>query len=230
MRRTVRLPIPDSLKNNAAQWTEELLKEIALKGSYSKVEEKFKNRYRQEDIRNALERMYGRHCCYCESIIGVSAYGRIEHLRPKSRSEFYRYTFEWENLHWCCEICNTGYKRDRWNFQYPILDPVEDEIEKYMRLNLTTGEYEEIEGNKRAETTISHTGMNRDELVKARRKITIRFLKDYKAHLKAGSGEAFCREWQILKEDMSYPSLYEELIRSVIDRKGADHIERGEKI
>ena len=95
----------------------------------------------------------------------------------------------------------------------------------YIRLNLTTGEYEEIEGDRRARTTILHTGMNRDELVKARRRIVIRFLKDYKAHLKAGSGEEFCDEWQILKEDVSYPSLYEELIRSVTDRREPDYIE-----
>lgn len=225
MRRVIRSRKPDSLKNNAEQWTEDLLNEIASKGSYAKAEDRFKNRYRQEDIKNTLERMYTRHCCYCESIIGVSIYGKIEHLRPKSLPEFYRYTFEWENLHWCCEICNTGYKRARWNFQYPILDPAKDEIEKYIRLNLTTGEYEEIEGDRRARTTILHTGMNRDELVKARRRIVIRFLKDYKAHLKAGSGEEFCDEWQILKEDMSYPSLYEELIRSVTDRREPDYIE-----
>lgn len=219
MRKVIRLQKPESLVKNAERWTEELMSEIAVKGSYSKVENKYKNRYRQEDVKNTLEKMYGQHCCYCESIIGVSAYGRIEHLKPKSLPEFYRHTFDWENLHWCCEVCNTGYKKAQWNFRYPILDPTKDEIEQYLRLNLTTGEYEEIDGNKRAITTILHTGMNREELVRARRRIVIRFLKDYKAHLRSGSAKEFCDEWRILKEDMNYPSLYDELIRSVASRE-----------
>ncbi len=218
MRKVNRIQKPDSLINNAEQWTQELMKEIALKESYAEVDDKFKSRYRQDDVKDALEKMYGKHCCYCESIIGISSYGRIEHLKPKSLPQFYCYTFEWENLHWCCEICNTGYKRDKWDFQYPILDPAQDEIERYIKLNLTTGEYEQIEGDKRAGTTIEHTGMNRPELVKARRRIVIRFLKDYKAHLKYGSGKEFCEEWHILKEDMSFPSLYNELIHFITNR------------
>lgn len=215
MRRVMRPHKPDSLDNNASQWTKELLDEIKLRGSYAKVDDKFKNRYRQEDVKDALEKMYRKHCCYCESIIGISSYGRIEHLKPKSLLEFYQYTFDWENLHWCCEICNTSYKKARWDFQYPILDPSKEDIGKYLRLNLTTGEYEEVEGNKRAETTIVHTGMNRNELVKACRRIAIRFLKDYKVYSECGRGKEYCDEWRIIKEDMNFPSLYEELIQAV---------------
>ena len=51
MRRVIRSRKPDSLKNNAEQWTEDLLNEIASKGSYAKAEDRFKNRYRQEDIK-----------------------------------------------------------------------------------------------------------------------------------------------------------------------------------
>lgn len=222
MRKVIRLQKPKSLADNAEQWTEELMNEIAAKGSYSKVEDKFKSRYRQEDVKDTLEKMYGGHCCYCESIIGVSTYGRIEHLKPKSRSEFYRYTFEWENLHWCCEVCNTGYKKAQWDFQYPILDPAKNEIGQSINLNLTTGEYEEIKDDKRATTTILHTGMNRDGLVRARRRIIIRFLKDYKAHLRSGDAREFCDDWRILKEDMNFPSLYDALIQSVTDREKAE--------
>lgn len=212
MRKVERLLQPESLKNNAAQWTKELMDEIDKKGSYSKVDDKFKNKYRQNDVKDTLEEMYKGHCCYCEAIVGASSYGRIEHLKPKSRPQFYQYIFDWNNLHWCCEICNTSYKKTKWNFQYPILDPSKDDIDKFLKLNLVTGEYEAIANNRRALTTIEHTGMNRENLVKARRRIIIRFLKDYKAHHDCGNGDAFCDEWKILKEDMDYPTLYEELI------------------
>lgn len=215
MRKVNRLQQPESLKNNSARWTKELIDEINKRGSYAKVEDKFKNKYRQEDVKDTLEKMYKKHCCYCESVVGVSSYGRIEHLKPKSNSQFYQYTFDWDNLHWCCEICNTSYKKAQWDFQYPILDPSKDEIDNFLKLNLTTGEYEAMENNRRAQTTINHTGLNRNNLVKARRRIVIRFLKDYKAHLSCGDERSFCNEWELLKEDMDYPSLYEELIHSV---------------
>lgn len=48
--------------------------------------------------------------------------------------------------------------------------------------------------------------------IKARRRLVIRFLKDYKAHRKCGNEKEFCRDWEILKEDMNFPSLYDELL------------------
>lgn len=215
MRKVSRFPQPESLKRHSAQWTRELMDEIDKQGSYAKVNDSFKNKYRQDDVKETLEKMYKKHCCYCEAIVGLSSYGRIEHLKPKSIPQFYQYTFEWDNLHWCCEICNTSYKKAKWDFQHPILDPSKDDIDRFLKLNLTTGEYEVINHSKRALTTINHTGMNRESLVRARRKRIIRFLKDYKAHKSCGDARAFCDEWIILKEDMDYPSLYEELMSAV---------------
>ena len=215
MRKVRRLPQPESLKNHSVRWTEELMEEIKKQGAYAKVDDSFKNKYRQDDVKETLEEMYKGHCCYCESIVGTSSYGRIEHLKPKSLPAFYQCSFDWDNLHWCCEVYNTSYKKAKWDFDNPILDPAGDDIEKYLRLNLTTGVYEEIGKNKRAHTTIEHTGMNRDSLVRARRRLIIRFLKDYKAHQKCGNGKEFCDDWEMLKESMNYPSLYDELIAFV---------------
>lgn len=215
MRKTKRLTQPESLKNNAAQWTKELLDEINIQGSYSKVDDEYKNKYRQNDVKTILEKMYHNHCCYCESVIGISTYGRIEHLRPKSLPQFYKNTFDWDNLHWCCEICNTSYKKNKWDFDNPILDPSKDDIEKYLKINLNTGEYEEIEGNKRAITTIQHTGLNRSALSRARRRISIRFIKDYKMYKSVGKENEFCQDWKILKEDVDFPGLYDELLKAV---------------
>lgn len=106
MRKVIRPEIPHSLALNAAKWTEDLMKEINEKGAYSEVGSEFKDKYRQDDVKDTLEKMYTCHCCYCESIIGINTYGRIEHLKPKSLPEFHQYSFDWNNLHWCCEICN----------------------------------------------------------------------------------------------------------------------------
>lgn len=212
MRFVKRTEKPLSLSLHAEQWTRELLAQIEEKGAYSKVDAVYKDRYRQKDVRNALEEMYTSHCCYCESIIGISTYGRIEHLRPKSLARFHQYAFDWNNLHWCCEVCNTSYKKAKWNFEHPILDPSADDINAYLKLNLQTGEYEEIDGNPRARTTIADTGLNRKELVKARRWIIVRVIKDFKAHRQCGDAQTFLTELRELMEDISFPSLYDELI------------------
>lgn len=212
MRRVKRPKKPLSLSLYAEQWTEELLEQIKSKGSYSKVDTEYKERYRQEDVKEALEKMYTCHCCYCESIIGISTYGRIEHLKPKSLVQFYKYTFDWNNLHWCCEVCNTSYKKAKWNFEHPLLDPSSDDITAYLRLNLQTGEYEEIDGNLRARTTIEDTGLNREKLVKARRRIIVRVMKEFKIHREYGDAQMFLMELRELAEDLSFPGLYDELI------------------
>lgn len=212
MRFVKRTEKPLSLSLHAEQWTKELLAQIEGKGSYSKVDTEYKERYRQEDVKEALEMMYTGHCCYCESIIGISTYGRIEHLKPKSLAQFHKYAFEWNNLHWCCEVCNTSYKKQKWNFEYPILDPSSDNIKAYLCMNLQTGEYEEIGDNPRAKTTIEDAGLNREKLVKARRRIVVRIVKDFKVHRQCGNAQAFLSELREMMEDMNFPSLYDDLI------------------
>lgn len=212
MRYVERTEKPLSLSLYAERWTKELLAQIEDKGSYSKVDAEYKERYRQEDVKKALERLYTGHCCYCESIIGISTYGRIEHLKPKSLVQFHKYSFEWDNLHWCCEICNTSYKKQKWNFEYPILDPSLDHIEEYLCMNLQTGEYEVIDDNQRAKTTIEDTGLNREMLVKARRRVVLRIIKDFKAHQQCGNAQTFLEELREVMEDMNFPSLYKDLI------------------
>lgn len=212
MRLVKRTEKPLSLSLYAEQWTKELLAQIEDKGSYAKVDTEYKERYRQEDVKKALEMMYTDHCCYCEAIIGISTYGRIEHLKPKSLAQFHKYSFDWDNLHWCCEVCNTSYKKQKWNFEYPILDPSLDNVKEYLRMNLQMGEYEEIDGNPRARTTIEDTGLNREKLVRARRRVVVRIVKGFKAYQQCGNERAFLSELKELMEDMNFPSLYEELI------------------
>ena len=52
MKSVKRLDEPQSLKQNAAVWTQELLNEIARVGNYSKVSDSFKGKYNQSDVKN----------------------------------------------------------------------------------------------------------------------------------------------------------------------------------
>ncbi|MCQ2514283.1 MAG: TIGR02646 family protein [Ruminococcus sp.] len=174
MRSVKRTEKPEILKEKADQWTQELLKAIEENGSYSKVSNTIKRRYNQPEIKQALKEMYDGCCCYCEGRVGDVSYGTIEHLKPESR--FPEYAFEWENLHLCCGICNTT-KKVKWDDNNPILDPTVDRIEDYLRINLISGEYEPINNNERAKTTIEHTDLNRSKLIEKRKGIVVAYCK-----------------------------------------------------
>ena len=215
MRKVTRTKIPNSLATNSCTWTCELLTEIGKKGTFDKVDDSFKNKYRQEDIKESLAKMYNNHCCYCESIIGkdYATYGRIEHLKPKSI--FPQNCYDWNNLHWSCEVCNTSYKGTNWNSVNPILDPCCDIIETHLVLNLTTGMYDEDKSSARGKTTINHTGMNREGLVKARRNKLLELAMNYKEYKNNGNEQRFIDYYNVLKEDLDYPSVYEAFLEEI---------------
>lgn len=178
-----RMEKPSSLVSHANVWKDELLQEVQNKGEYKVVLNKFKEKYRQEDIKQTLEEMYNYKCCYCEAGIGESSYGRIEHLKPKSLPLFHHLSFEWSNLHWCCEICNTN-KGAKWDNEIPILDPTIDNPNSHLQFDLTECKLKPKNDSKRAETTINHTKLNRSSLLRGRRKLrekTIQIIAQLKA-------------------------------------------------
>lgn len=163
--------IPKILKEYGCSWTDELQAQLRLYGIISNVPKKYINHYKHPDIKDALIDMYGHFCCYCQSPIGKQTYEHIEHLKPKSL--FPDECFEWSNLHLSCQICNVSYKKDKWDVDAPILSPTLDIIEDYLTVNLNTAEIIAIDGNKRALTTINHTGLNREGLIEARLKLIV---------------------------------------------------------
>lgn len=215
MRNVTRTKIPTSLKNNSTTWTNELLKEIAAKGSFERVDDSYKNKYRQNDIKEALAQMYNNHCCYCESLISesLSTYGRIEHLKPKSI--FPQNCYDWHNLHWSCEVCNTSYKKTLWDATNPILDPCKDKISTHLVYDTSTGRYDENKSSNRGKTTIEHTGLNREGLVKARRLKFILLAKNYREYKRNGNDDQFIALYNSIKEDLDYPSVYEAFLEEV---------------
>ena len=69
-------------------------------------------------------------CCFCESRITHVSFGDIEHFRPKAgyrQAEgeplqtpgYYWLAYEWDNLLFCCELCNRRHKESR----FPLAEP-----------------------------------------------------------------------------------------------------------
>ncbi len=141
--------------------------QVQLKGNYKDVSRTYKDRYREGEIKEALEEMYSGLCCFCESKIGISDYEHIEHLKPKSK--FPELSFEWNNLNWCCSKCNIA-KGTKWNETHLILDPSIDEPKEHFAFYQDTI----IAKSDRGKTTIDHANLNRSKLVEARGKILAR--------------------------------------------------------
>ena len=179
MRKVRRGPLPEALRKNSKRWTRELLKAIEdSKVSGEKVPDKYYDKYKHNDVKEELLRMYGDgefcYCCYCESIINDVSYEQIEHRMPKKKSKdmYPKKTFDWNNLHLVCGKCN-GKKGNKYDVKHPILDATKDSIKTHLGYKLSAagkGVYRETL-TKRGITTVEHADLDRSSLRKARLKV-----------------------------------------------------------
>lgn len=59
-------------------------------------------------------------CCYCETKNSNSPF-EIEHVKPKWKSWYEKFCFDWDNLLYSCRYCNGSYKQD--NYEAWFLNP-----------------------------------------------------------------------------------------------------------
>ncbi len=100
---SLRIPIEENFEGNIPsppKTTHKRRKEVIEKKRYID-ENKFNNRYKIEDIRIELKKIYKNKCAFCEQ--KIEQY-HIEHYRPKK--EYYWLAFSWDNLLMACATCN----------------------------------------------------------------------------------------------------------------------------
>lgn len=118
---------PASIVNNESSWKAGL--KAAKASGDKKAIARAEGRYRQSDVKSALELMFNDKCAYCESEIASVTYGHIEHYYPKST--YPSKAFSWENLLLSCPRCNDGaHKGNHFPLKSaggPILNPCVDE-------------------------------------------------------------------------------------------------------
>lgn len=61
----------------------------------------YSSRYKQDDVKTALNAHYHYKCCYCEQRVEA---GQVEHYRPKNR--YWWLAYSWDNLMRVCPQCN----------------------------------------------------------------------------------------------------------------------------
>ena len=159
MKNITRSAIPRSLAANATKWTNELLQWIQANPTAT-VPDALVKHYAQDDVREALRKMYRDQCCYCEGRIKDVSHDHIEHRRPKSK--FRDRVFDWDNLHLACPKCNIK-KGDKWTETAPILDAVVDRpVEDHLTYEFGATGVLRWPKSRRGTTTVEHAGLNRD--------------------------------------------------------------------
>lgn len=157
MIRLSKLPKPQLLVDNEAEWTQTLLDYYTRgdtpPGSLAK-------KYREPDIKAVLVQETHDKCVYCEAKISHSQHGDVEHIKPKSK--FREQTYSWENLTLVCAVCN-GKKSDYYDLARPILNPYIDDPEQHFDTegSLVFGLDSSISGK----TTELKLDLNRNDLV-----------------------------------------------------------------
>jgi len=189
MRPFERLPAPDFLADNWERWGEEY---AARKTANPKSKFTwYKAGYQQVNRRilpHLLSQTEG-HCAYCDLFPSRLGDDSIEHFKPKSRAEFYRLAYQWENLYACCWHCQQA-KRE--GFDAALLRP--DELgysfERYFIFNFSAERIDILpnpdataEERHRAEITINLLGMNEKGQPRAR-------MREWRAYDKRVHGDS----------------------------------------
>lgn len=148
--------------------------------------------YRDAAVKRSLLAAQHGKCAYCENRID-SEYGGVEHYRPKGAMRqsqvgaaelpgYFWLAYRWDNLLVVCARCNT-HKGDLFPLAQPraraevgnshadeaplLLDPAVDEPERHIRFD---GERAlAVDVGRRGQVTVEVLGLNRGELLHARR-------------------------------------------------------------
>ncbi|MDO5971428.1 AAA family ATPase [Flavivirga aquimarina] len=143
-------------------------------------------------IKEAVKHLFNGKCAYCESSIGANDFGDIDLFRPKSGAmntdgsfdpdHYWWLAYEWNNLYLSCQVCNQRYKRNNFpvkglraaimgdlSVEDPLLlDPCQ--YEDFIEQHIGYEKERAIPLTERGNSTIKILGLNREELLIARKK------------------------------------------------------------
>jgi hypothetical protein len=121
VRALTKRPTPEILAREGADWLRDFLADPTSASA--------RYRYRHADIKRVLRDETAWKCVYCESKIGHSSPGDVEHKIPSGKVPALH--FAWENLTVACTECNrrkSDYHDDTLPFLDPYADPVENDV------------------------------------------------------------------------------------------------------
>lgn len=138
--------------------------------------------FQYDQTRELLLAMTNNHCAFCDGgDLGAMSRETLEHFRPKSRPEFHRLAYQWENLYPCCDRCQSE-KLEKYDDALLIADEAGYAFEDYFIADYLTGEIKpnplaSAENQLRAEATIKLYGLNVGPRTTIRKKELKRYLQ-----------------------------------------------------
>ena len=122
----------------------------------------------QRYVKDRIGTMSGHRCAYCQSTVGASQPGHVDHFKPKSL--FPTLAYDWLNYFLGCERCNT-IKRNRWPSEGSYVRP--DVGDPSVRFVFSEdGRISAASGDSEAQQTIDDLGLDR-EMLRRERKLAI---------------------------------------------------------
>lgn len=100
---------------------------------------KYNERYKYRDVKEALFELYHKKCAFCEQRVEAP---HVEHFRPKNK--YYWLAYSWDNLLIACSTCNS-IKGDRFAFEGEEYNFVFDSENAYKTIHSSCAELDEIE-------------------------------------------------------------------------------------
>ncbi|WP_257457651.1 retron system putative HNH endonuclease [Archangium lipolyticum] len=154
---------PDILTRHRARWLKDL-----QRARTPEERQRVLDRYRHEDVKDALVTLFHGKCAYCESSIRHVDYGHIEHYRPKSK--YPKQAFTWSNLVLACGVCNgSEHKGDAFPLKAeggPLVNPTTEDPERHLSFEYDpVTRLASVRGRTtRGDTTEKCFGLNRQDL------------------------------------------------------------------
>ena len=149
--------------------------------------------YGHNSVKDTLRKVQHKKCCFCEGQFEAFAAADVEHYRPKGAVQqdenssrlipgYYWLAYSWDNLYWCCQVCNRNNKKN----YFPLANPTRrarshiDDLATEKPLILNPGGPEDprrhikfrdaiaVGSTKAGRKTVEILGLNRGQLVEER--------------------------------------------------------------
>jgi uncharacterized protein (TIGR02646 family) len=140
MRRQTRPPVPQVLERFGEQWCRQWAELRARNPKAAFTWYQAEGKTAREWLLPHLKTMTQGHCAFCDTFpLDDRSREPIEHFKPKSDPRFYAEAYAWDNLYYCCELCQ-GTKREQWDEGLLRPDSQDYSFERYFLFDYTTGQ------------------------------------------------------------------------------------------
>jgi uncharacterized protein (TIGR02646 family) len=171
--------------------------------------------YKDPVIKDALRKSTSGKCMYCESKFEGTSYSHVEHIKPKSK--FPELAYLWDNLGFCCQICNTN-KNDHYDDALPFINPYNENPKEHL---VFWGYFvSPKQGSERGEYTINKLQLNRPPLIESRKDRIDKLNKMISAAFRTTNKSLQFQAIEEVKKEAAKDKEYSAMVESALINQG----------